>query len=326
MGNEIDVSELPPRILLDLNSYCNLKCPMCIVHSDIENPKVKQIIRQRMSADQARQILDEVMAAQPAVGPSLWSEPLMAKDILVHLQNMKARGMNVAINTNGLLLDKKMANELVALEIDAITISIDAVTKETLQKIRGIDKLEKIENNVHQLIMLRGDRDLPRIGVSFTKQCENISEHDDFIEKWMPIVDFVRTGEVFEEGRFPEINLDRKQRTPCPELYTTMAIHTNGDVSICCLDGFKDHRVGNALEQGVRAVWQGEEMQKVRRYHENGEYHKVPLCTNCDRWAASKYSEEVVDGILIRKSSEYTYYNNLEKIKNWKKNVRHSAP
>ena len=46
--------------------------------------------------------------------------------------------------------------------------SIDAVTKETLAKVRSVDKLEKIESAVFRLMKARSDREYPRIGVSFT--------------------------------------------------------------------------------------------------------------------------------------------------------------
>ena len=37
--------------------------------------------------------------------------------------------------------------------------SVDAVTPETLKKVRGIDKLEKIENNVINLVKIRGSKE-----------------------------------------------------------------------------------------------------------------------------------------------------------------------
>lgn len=324
MTKVIPITELPPRLLLDVNSDCNLKCPMCVVHGGSDDPKINAIIKKKMTVDNARAILDEVMSAKPAIGPALWSEPLMSKDILTHLKNMKDRELNVSINTNGLLLTKKIAKALIELKIDSITISVDSTTPETLKLIRGVDRLDKIESNILQMLELRGELELPRIGVSFTKQADNIHEHDEFIDRWVNIVDFVRTGELFEDGRFPEVNLDMSKRTPCSELYTTMAIHTDGDVSICCLDGFKDQVVGNVLEEGVSQVWQGEKLQQVRHYHETGQFQKVPFCLKCERWASNQYTEEVVDGILIRRSPEYTFYNNPARLENWNKNVRHT--
>jgi radical SAM protein with 4Fe4S-binding SPASM domain len=321
--NKIEVAPLPPRILMDLKSDCNLKCPMCVVHGDTENPQVQDIIGKNMSKDVVKKILHEVSSVQPSVGPSLWSEPLLNKDLLTHLKSMKSHGMNVSINTNGLALTESMARSLVEIGINSITVSIDAITPETLLKVRGIDKLVRIEQNILKLLSIRGGKSLPRIGVSFTKQSTNLHEHDRFIQKWTEIVDFVRTGELFADTKFPGIRIDRTQRKPCPELYNTMAIHTNGDVSICCLDGFKDMIVGNVATNTVQKVWQGETMQKIRRNHENGDWDQVPFCKNCDRWASSDYQEKTEGKLLIRKSTEYTFYNRLDRLENWNRNCRH---
>ncbi len=45
------------------------------------------------------------------------------------------------------------------------------------------------------------------------------------------------------------------------------------------------------------------------------------MCKNCDRWASHAYEEEVRDGMLIRRSAEYTYYNRLEKLQTWGSNL-----
>ncbi|QTH71043.1 radical SAM/SPASM domain-containing protein [Pseudoalteromonas xiamenensis] len=324
-NNRIQVTELPPRILLDLYTDCNLKCPMCVVHGDPDSPQLKGMLKKSMTLANAKKILDEAMAAKPAIGPTLWSEPLMSKDILIHLKSMKMRDMNISMNTNGLLMNKKMAQAMIDIGVDSITFSVDAMTPEVLEKVRGISNLEKIKNNIFQLMALRGEKSFPRIGVSFTKQPANQHQEQAFVEYWVKEVEFVRIGQLFENGAFPDIHVDKSKRKPCPELYSTMAIHTDGDVSICCLDGFKDHIVGNVLQDGVAGVWNGAELNKIRSYHEQGQWDKVPFCQSCDRWSSSDYVEEIKDGLLIRKSNEYTFYNDLEKMENWRKNCRHEA-
>lgn len=320
MSNQrIPVTELPERLLLDFSSDCNLKCPMCVVHGTTDDPRVAAVIKKSMKIEHAKQILDEVAGKTHTIGPGLWSEPLMGKDILLHLRSVKQRGMAVSMNTNALLLNKKMAQELVEIGVDSITVSIDSTTPETLNKIRGITNLDKIERHVLDLLVMRGEQPAPRIGVSFTKQPANLHEEQEFIAKWTQVVDFVRIGEVFENGKFPAIDLSDKPRVPCGELYRTMAVHTNGDVSICCLDGFKEMIVGNVVETSVKDVWNGDKLNHIRALHEAGKYDEVPFCKNCDRWASNEYSEQQQGELLIRKSPEYTFYNRLDKLESWQK-------
>ena len=191
------------------------------------------------------------------------------------------------------------------------------MTRETLKEIRGIDKLEKIEAAVFRMLAARGDRDIPRISVSFTIQDSNRHEQAAFVERWSSLVDCVRVNLLFENGTFPDMK-PPEQRLPCPTLYKTLPVHNDGTVTICCLDGFKSTNVGNVFEQGVKAAWNGEEFAKVRYYHETGQWDKVPFCTNCNGWAQYEYEEEIRDGLLIRRSPEFTYYNRIERLKNWK--------
>ncbi|WP_109117499.1 radical SAM protein [Azospirillum sp. TSO22-1] len=324
----LPVPDLPPRILMDLRTDCNLKCPMCIVHGDPENPAVKGILRRSMSVEQSRRILDEVMAAKPLIQPSLWSEPTLAHDFQEHVRAMKERGATVAMNTNGLLLTEATARFLVEAGVDSVSVSVDSMTPETLMKVRGINKLDKIHRGIENLLAARGDAATPRIGVSFTLQDANRHELDAFVAHWTRKVDVVRVGELFigPDG-FPNVRT-AGPRQPCHALYSTMAIHVDGNVSLCCLDGFGDTNVGNVFKDGVRGVWHGPKLTEVRRLHEQGRYDEVPFCTNCDRWASNAYEEEIRDGLLIRRSAEYTYYNRIDRLTNWTGSLQntHASP
>jgi len=312
----LPVPELPPRVLIDLVTDCNLKCPMCIVHGGTDDPRLQGYLKQSMSIDNSKRILDEVMAARPLVMPSMWSEPTMSPTFREHVKQIKEHGLTVAMNTNGLKLNADLAQFLVDIKFDSVFFSVDAMTPETLKKVRGITRLDLIHKAVELLMITRGEKPLPRIGVSMTLQDANRQERDAFVDFWTTRVDAVRIGEVYARGRFPGFKAEG-DRVPCSALYTTMAINTNGNVSICCLDSFNGTSMGNVFEEGVRSVWHGPKLTAMRRLHERGQWDKIPLCKNCDRWASYKYEEEIRDGLLVRRSSEYTYYNRIDRIKNW---------
>ena len=314
--NPLPVSELPERVLIDYATKCNLRCPMCPVWGSEDNNAIDSV-KGIMNADASKRLLDEIAPAHPLVQPNMYGEPLLVPNLRERLREMKSRGIAVAFNTNGLTLDDDLARFMVEIELDSISFSIDSVTRETLEKIRGVDKLEKIEAAVFRMLAARGDRDLPRISVSFTLQDKNRHEEAAFVERWSSLVDCVRVNLLFENGTFPDMK-PPEQRLPCPTLYKTLPVHNDGTVTICCLDGFKSTNVGNVFEQGVKAVWNGEEFAKVRYYHETGQWEKVPFCTNCNGWAQYEYEEEIRDGLLIRRSPEFTYYNRIERLKNWK--------
>ena len=313
----LPVLELPERLLIDFATKCNLRCPMCPVWGSNDEGEIDRVLG-NMDLDAARKIFDEVVETKPMIAPSIYGEPLLIPNMREVFSDMKARGLPIAVNTNGLTLNAEIAKFWVDIKVDSIMFSLDATTRPTLKKVRGVDKLEKIESAVFRLMKARGESDHPRIGVSFTVQDENKQELEDFVCRWAGVVDVVRIGLMFDshDGTYHDMQTTTARR-PCPAIYNTMPIHNDGTVRLCCLDGFRATTMGNIFEDGVKAVWEGEEFAKARYFHETGQWEKVPFCQNCNGWAQHDYQEEIRDGLLIRRSPQFTYYNKIDRLKNW---------
>jgi radical SAM protein with 4Fe4S-binding SPASM domain len=273
-----------------------------------------------MNVENARLVLDELMAAKPLVMPGMWSEPTMNPNFKAHITQMKERGLTVAMNTNGLKVNADMAQFLVDVKFDSVFFSVDATTPETLQKVRGITRLDLLHQAVERLMTTRGDKPNPRIGVSMTLQPSNRHERDEFVAFWTKKVDVVRIGEIYEQGKFSGFNASGA-RVPCQSLYTTLAVNTNGNVSLCCLDGFNEYSMGNVFKDGVKGVWHGPKLTAMRKLHERGQWDKIPICKTCDRWSSYQYEDIVKDDLLIRRTAEYTYYNRIDRLTNWHKEL-----
>lgn len=315
----LPVADMPERLLVDYATRCNLRCQMCPVWGSEDNNSIDSV-KGIMPLDAARKIMDEFTGAKPMVAPSVYGEPLLIPNFREIFADLKKRGAAIAMNTNGLTLTPAIAEFLCEIKVDSVMFSLDAVTPETLLKVRGVDKLAKIERNVALMMKVRGERDYPRVGVSMTIQDANRHEVDAFVARWVGKVDVVRTGIVFENGTFPDM-VEPLKRVPCPAIYKTMPIHNDGTVRLCCLDGFRSTAMGNVFEQGVKEIWHGEEFAKARYYHETEQWDKVPFCKSCNGWAQHEFEEEVRDGLMIRRSPQFTYYNKIDRLKNWQGNL-----
>lgn len=301
---------------MDMATLCNLRCPMCPVWGSGKKRALSKL-KGVMSFEMAQKVLTEIAPVTPMLQPNMYGEPLLVPYLREILSVIKGLGITVAMNTNGLALTKELAEFFVEIRLDSIFFSIDAASPETLKMVRGIDKLDRIEAAVMEMMRVRGDGDVPRIGVSFTEGESNSAERNVFVHKWTQIVDCVRVGLLFEAGRFKNM-LTPEKRKPCPALYNTMPIHHDGSVTICCLDGFKTTNMGNVFtDGGVKAVWNSDAFKEVRYYHENGKWDKIPICKKCNGWAQYELKEEVRDGLLIRTSPQYSYFNSIAKLKNW---------
>jgi MoaA/NifB/PqqE/SkfB family radical SAM enzyme len=313
------VSEMPERLLIDYATRCNLRCHMCPVWG-LDDEAAIDSVNGIMDLNAARRMLDQFTAVQPMVAPSIYGEPLLIPNLREVVTDLKRRGIAIAMNTNGLTLNKDIAAFFCDVGVDSVMFSLDATTAETLKKVRGVDKLAKIEAAVFRLMSVRGERELPRVGVSITIQDTNRHEAEDFVRRWVGVVDVVRVGIVFENGTFPEMKVPPK-RIPCKVIYTTMPVHNDGSARLCCLDGVRATDMGNVFEKGVKDIWNGEQFAKARYYHETEQWDKVPFCKGCNGWAQYEYEEEVRDGLLIRRSPEYTYYNLVKRLSSWKGNL-----
>lgn len=320
--NKISLTNFPGKISIGFHEgVCNLNCPKCLVHG--KRDKDISIIKGTMKPANICQLLDELRDLDIMVEPSVYTEPLAQKDFLYAVKEVKARGLKVAINTNGILLTEKLTQTLIELDIDCIFVSIDATSENVLMQVRGTDKLKEIHHAVFALLKTRGDHAHPRIGVSFTVEEENRFQQEAFWKYWIQYVDAVRVNELFVLTGENKTFLKANHRKPCRLLYDSMLIHHNGDVALCCLDAFGATKVGNVFEQGVQGVWLGETFQKMRYFHETGQFSQIPFCQHCQDWMRYELKEEeTIDNILIRRSPLLTYYNRLDRLENWRLRYR----
>jgi len=321
----IPVPEYPKKILLGIQEdYCNLSCPKCLVFGTNKDPAfdIKKIVTSVMPMENIIRILDEVKDYKPAVSPSYWVEPLVLKNFKDVVREATKRKVPVSIATNGLLINDEMARFLVD-HVSLISVSIDATTKETLIKTRSTSRLAKIENAVFLLLEKRGSKESPRILVNFTVEDCNRHEQEEFLQKWIPHVDAVRINGMYTYERTIDNLAVTRERTPCREIYDQMSIDFNGEVRMCCLDGFRVTSLGNVFEEGVYNVWHGEAFTAIRRNHEEKNYGAQPFCETCTLWSHYNITSERQEGdLLIRASNSVTFYNRLDRMSNWKSDLR----
>jgi len=289
---------------------CNLACPKCPVHGKNKRDKiVKGILPEKLAIKIAKE-LENKKGVILGLGGAV--EPLAQKTFFKYVVMRNNRDIPVSINSNGLLIDRETAILMInRFKFNSIFISIDAMTPKTLLKVRGTDKIEKINRAVFNLLEERGNNLYPRIGVSFTIEKDNITEKDSFVEYWLKYVDVVRVNYLYEFGN-DYISKDRK---PCTMLYDTFYISVNGNVRLCCIDFFDDTSMGNINYASIEEIWNGVKFQYVRDAHEAGDYNRIGYCKRCNEWCRYIYENEYENnGILIRQSRLLTYYNRIDRL------------
>jgi MoaA/NifB/PqqE/SkfB family radical SAM enzyme len=108
-------------VQLQYNYQCNLKC----VHCSIE--PLQHSARRRLTPNDLKGIYDQAHALGLARTVITGGEPLTFKDLEAVVQAIGPERFYINLDTNGYLLDARRANELAALGVDRIQLSIDSL-------------------------------------------------------------------------------------------------------------------------------------------------------------------------------------------------------
>jgi tungsten cofactor oxidoreducase radical SAM maturase len=163
------------KLYVEPTTVCNLNCRTCI-RNIWKDPKA------HMEMETLRQLVEQTTdfpELQRVVFSGL-GEPLTHPHILDMVRLVRERDLAVTIGSNGLLLDKAMSRELVALGVDRLIVSLDGVTHETYASVRGAE-ISLVLDNIRGLNEAK--RELgsltPTLGIEFVAMRSNIAEFAD---------------------------------------------------------------------------------------------------------------------------------------------------
>ena len=166
-------------VYFTLTRECDLACPYCY-------QGLRKRARKTMPLDHVQAILDKVAAINPDSHIMVTGgEPMLHPLFLEFIEYAKSRGCNVGFITNGTQLTEKTARALIEMKVDAIDISVDALTKETFEEIRqGLD-FDVIKQNVINTVKIRNEVGTDTlIYASLVEQKEVLHELDEAVEYW----------------------------------------------------------------------------------------------------------------------------------------------
>lgn len=173
----------PSKLFVESTTFCNLRCPMCVKQA--ADSKV-------IDADMSQ----KTFAALEPVFPHLESlvlngigEPLMHPHLLEWVK--RARQLMpedawIGFQSNGLLIDRNWARDLVEAGLDRICLSVDGVKPETFSKVREGEDISDMDRAFRMLNEARQRQQGSRlkIGVEFVAMRENFRQLPDTV-RWV---------------------------------------------------------------------------------------------------------------------------------------------
>lgn len=163
------------KLYIQPTTSCNLHCRTCIRNIwDTPESQMPMSTFQRLleSLDDLPQLTRVVFSG--------FGEPLTHPNILEMIGAVRNRDLSVTLGSNGLLLEAKMAHELVKLGVDRLVVSVDGVKPETYASIRG-GMLYQVLNNLRVLNEVKSQLGslTPALGIEFVVLRSNVSELTD---------------------------------------------------------------------------------------------------------------------------------------------------
>jgi len=220
-----------------------------------------------------------------------FGEPTMHPQLMDMIRIARDAGIfAIAIETDGLSIDKQYARSLVESGVDVVAVSLDALRPEVYAKLKGSDSLESAVAGTHTLISVRDSlgSDGPVVLTTMVKSLETDGEWVPFYDYWFRRSDapIARTfnnyaGQV--DDRTP-IHLAPPGRVPCSKLFRSMLIMCDGTVSVCPQDFRGLSIAGNAFEMPIEQIWRGEVIEKLRAAHCKSDFSAFQLCEKCMDW------------------------------------------
>ena len=158
---------------ISLTEKCNLRCTYCMPANGIPLTPKANLMTANEVFDIAKLFVENGVNKIRLTG----GEPLVRKDFLEIVTQLKKLNTEIAITTNGVLLDRYL-KELNQLNINNITVSLDTLQKEKFTSITRRNDFDKVWNNIIELSKIS---DQVKINVVLLKGV-NDHEINDFIK------------------------------------------------------------------------------------------------------------------------------------------------
>jgi len=290
LGHKIDVLRIFPKyVYIEPINQCNARCTMCGI--DFKKKK-KEFLSEELFEKIVRE-LSQYAEYLERVGLYVDCEPLLDPDLAHKIEKLKKIGIRKTyLNSNASLMDSERAEELIRAGLDMIYITIDSMVPERYESIRRGLKFDNVYRNTVEFIRLR-DKLNPNlmIRIQMILQDINRDEAEAFLEHWKPMaskIDQVTVRQPHNWGSAIDIEVpeDKKliNRFPCIALWSTLGIHSNGDVNLCCIDFANSVPLGNVRQQSIAEIWRGDKLRQIRQIHLQGKRAKISICNGCPVW------------------------------------------
>lgn len=130
----------PTQAAFFLTYQCNSRCSWC---NAWQQPKIKEL-----TFPQIKKVFQQLKNFGVKLLYLSGGEPLLRQNFLAIVKLAHQLGFDLILVTNGILLDGRLIHHLVKIPSLRINVSLDSLDKKLYQKIRGVDALDRVLQNL----------------------------------------------------------------------------------------------------------------------------------------------------------------------------------
>ncbi|MCL2202484.1 MAG: radical SAM protein [Defluviitaleaceae bacterium] len=274
--------ERPSHLLMELTSHCNMLCKMCY----------RNYVPERVEGYMKMEIVDKIVCEAKALKvPSIFlgagSECLLHPEITLILKKFAEVGaMDYWMISNGSLLTHEISEAIIDAQLTVFSVSLDAATPETYEKIRGNGgkyNLETVTRNIMELINLRERKNkmFPRIRLSYVVMDENEHEVERFKKQWDEYVDMFDFQALTDYALYEKIieDVSIEEDYHCPDPFSRIVINYKGDMHPCVSNFYRPEEPVNIQDMSIKEYWYSSAIEALRVAVKNRAFPKS--CTRC---------------------------------------------
>jgi radical SAM protein with 4Fe4S-binding SPASM domain len=307
----------PLTIHLELTNRCNFKCKFCPESFD----NYENIVGgyKFLTLPQFKNISNQISELGAIKVLRLWimGEPLLNKELPAMIRHAKEKKISekIEVTTNASALTKNIADELIDSGLDVLKISIYGIDEKHNEITQSNITPEKIRNNIEYFVgknkinnrikvVIKLIDPINKQQVKIFKELYNELADELVIEDphtWTDSEDFGILKNVYSVEQLQN-KIRNKSKSVCSFPFYTLAIHSDGEVSVCCVDWEKKTSIGNCFENTLSQLWNSDKLYDFRKNHINRNTINLPACNTCDYFVdnAPDNIDEINDSTIIR--------------------------
>lgn len=257
----VKIKSMINELQLELTNYCNSRCTMC-PREYLQRPFGY------ISCLEATNIINQAVAlGVKTVKPQWYGESLLHPNYLDLIAYIKRLGLRVIITTNGVLMTRERADELLRLGADRINFSIDSANKNDYEEIRRGLSFETVKSNLEYLYRRKKETGAKTF-IQIDSVCHEKYNRAEMEQVFSGMCDNIVTNALSGTPTGGKVCLHK--------VYDRLVVAWNGKCYLCCHDWLGEYEIGDSNINTLAEIWSGEKRQEYLKNLSN-----LEICLKC---------------------------------------------